>query len=83
MELKDTIELMTSSDYTQRFEAEYYQLKIRTEKLETFLEKMRRGELNFAPSCSYEILLYQYTDMRNYLSVLEQRAEIENIDLLR
>jgi hypothetical protein len=28
-ELKDTIELMNSSDYKDRFKAEYYQLKIR------------------------------------------------------
>lgn len=27
-ELKDTIELMNSSDYKDRFKAEYYQLKI-------------------------------------------------------
>lgn len=28
-ELKDTIELMNSSDYKDRFKAEYYQLEIR------------------------------------------------------
>lgn len=27
-ELKDTIELMNSSDYKDRFKAEYYQLKV-------------------------------------------------------
>lgn len=29
MELKDTIEMMTSDDYKERFKAEYYQTKIR------------------------------------------------------
>lgn len=29
MELKDTIELMNSSDYKERFKAEYLQVKIR------------------------------------------------------
>ena len=29
MELKDTIELMNSSDYKERFKAEYWQTKIR------------------------------------------------------
>ena len=29
MELKDTIELMTSDDYKDRFRAEYWQTKIR------------------------------------------------------
>lgn len=33
-ELKDTIELMNSSDYKDRFKAEYYQLKIRYTKLD-------------------------------------------------
>lgn len=31
MELKDTIELMTSEDYKERFKAEYWQAKIRAE----------------------------------------------------
>ena len=29
MNLKDTIEMMTSTDYKERFRAEYYQLEIR------------------------------------------------------
>lgn len=29
MELKDTVEMMLSADYKERFKAEYYQLKIR------------------------------------------------------
>ena len=33
MELKDTIDLMTSEDYKDRFKAEYYQTKIRYDKL--------------------------------------------------
>ena len=36
MELKDTIEMMTSNDYKERFKAEYYQAKIRYEKLKKF-----------------------------------------------
>lgn len=32
MELKDTIKLMTSEDYKERFAAEYLQTKIRYEK---------------------------------------------------
>lgn len=34
MELKDTIELMNSTDYKERFRAEYYQTKIRYDKLD-------------------------------------------------
>ena len=34
MELKDTVELMNSNDYIERFKAEYLQIKIRCDKLE-------------------------------------------------
>lgn len=36
MELKETIELMQSGDYRERFKAEYLQTKIRYEKLKAF-----------------------------------------------
>lgn len=39
MELKDTATLMVSSDYKERFKAEYYQLKIKLEKLKCMLQK--------------------------------------------
>lgn len=44
-ELKDTIELMNSSDYKDRFKAEYYQLKIRYTKLHAMLVKLEAGNL--------------------------------------
>ena len=81
MELKDTITLMTSDDYKERFKAEYYQLKIRDEKLTTMLNKYNAGELNFTPSCSYEMLFEQLVYMEHYLGMLEKRAEIEGINL--
>ena len=33
MELKDTVELINSTDYNERFTAEYLQTKIRYDKL--------------------------------------------------
>lgn len=33
MKLQDTIEMMNSDDFKERFKAEYYQLKIRGMKL--------------------------------------------------
>lgn len=48
-ELKDTIELMNSSDYKDRFKAEYYQLKIRYTKLHAMLVKLEAGKLDFTP----------------------------------
>ena len=37
MELKDTIQMMQSADYKERFKAEYYQTVIRYEKLDAML----------------------------------------------
>ena len=39
MELKDTVEMMGSEDYKERFKAEYCQVKIRYEKLMYMLER--------------------------------------------
>lgn len=40
MELKETVELMNSEDYKERFVAEYRQVKIRYEKLKNFCNKI-------------------------------------------
>lgn len=81
MELKDTIELMNSADYKERFKAEYFQTKIRYEKLRTMTIKYEAGTLNFKPSCSLTLLKEQVDCMHDYLEVLEVRAEIEGIKL--
>ena len=81
MELKDTIELMTSEDFKDRFKAEYYQLKNRMIRLRNMLEKYKNGELNFTPKCSYDLLNGQFKAMDMYASFLEVRAFIEGIKL--
>lgn len=81
MELKDTIELMNSSDYKDRFKAEYWQTKIRYEKLHTMLIKHSAGTLDFTPTCPINILIEQKCCMGNYLRYLAVRAEIEGINL--
>lgn len=83
MELKDTIELMNSKDYKERFIAEYLQLKIRYNKLKSMCEKWDRNELDFEPTCSRGIYNIQLLAMITYLDVLEKRAKIEKIDLER
>ena len=45
MELKDTIEMMNSDDYKERFKAEYYQTKIRYEKLKKFNTKIEAADM--------------------------------------
>jgi len=81
MELKETIDMMNSAAFKERFKAEYYQLVIRKEKLEAMLEKYKAGTLPFTPNCSYEILYEQVVYMKQYQRILEERARIENVDL--
>ena len=81
MELKDTVEMMNCSDFKERFKAEYYQTKIRYEKLKTMCNKYEAGTLTFTPKCSLELLREQQKYMGQYLGRLEVRAEIEGIDL--
>lgn len=81
MELKDTIELMTSSDYKDRFLAEYLQVVIRSQKLQTMLDKWEAGSLSFKPTCPKAVLYAQLSNMQCYRDVLKRRAKIEGIDL--
>lgn len=79
--LNETIEMMNSTDYKERFRAEYWQLKIRYDKLHAMVVKYEAGTLNFTPSCSLELLKSQKSAMGSYLYALEVRAQIEGIEL--
>ena len=81
MELKDTVDLMNSEDYKERFKAEYLQTKIRYDKLCKMLVKQEAGTLDFEPTCASALLLNQKLCMDAYLNSLEIRAEVEGIDL--
>lgn len=81
MELRDTVDLMLSADYKDRFKAEYLQLKIRYEKLKVMLDKWDNDELDFTPTCPREIYDEQIDGMETYLDVLADRAGLEGIDL--
>lgn len=80
--LKDTIEMMNSSDYKERFKAEYQQVVIRYKKLAAMLEKWDKGELNFKPTCPRSTYNMQIKAMTDYIAVLEERAVMENVDLV-
>lgn len=80
-ELRDTVEMMQSADYKERFRAEYWQTKIRYEKLHKMCVKYEAGTLDFSPTYPLELLKEQKGHMGNYLRCLEIRAEIEGIDL--
>lgn len=85
MELKEKVELMNSEDYKERFIAEYHQVKIRYEKLKNFCNKIEvetmLGKEVTKHDCPLELLREQQKYMGLYLSVLEKRALIENVEL--
>ena len=90
MDLKDTIPMMTSDDYKERFKAEYYQTKERYERLKAFTTKIEAAErTQFTLShvkelkhdCPATLLAAQRELMSNYLHILEVRAVIEGIEL--
>jgi hypothetical protein len=84
--LNDTVELMNSRDYKERFKAEYYQTKIRYEKLKHFCNRIEAARehlcgVELEHDCPYELLRSQQKAMGEYLHILEIRAIIEYIDL--
>ena len=81
IELKDTVEMMGSDDYKERFVAEYAQLKIRYDKLYAVLEKYAADKLDFKPTCPIEILYEQLDHMEAYLEILKIRAKYEDVEL--
>lgn len=79
MKLKDTVLMMTSEDYKERFKAEYNQLSIRYKKLYEMYKNW--DNLNFTPSCPKEIYTKQLNAMSSYKDILEERARIEGVVL--
>ena len=79
--LEMTMDLMKSEDYKDRFKAEYFQTKIRYEKLSDMLVKLDAGTLQFKPNCPPQVLVEQKNTMDRYLHILKVRAELEGIDL--
>ena len=80
-DLRQTVNIMQSNNYKERFLAEYYQTKIRYNKLHNMLVKYEAKTLEFEPTCPIEILKRQCSHMGEYLYDLEVRAEIEKIEL--
>ena len=91
MEFKDTIEMMMSDDYKERFKAEYYQTKIRYERLKRFNTRIEAAHSSSYGNvkrvempkhdCPDDLLRDQQRMMGEYLHILEIRAVIEGIDL--
>ena len=79
--LSQTVDMMTSSDYKERFKAEYAQVCIRYKKLKNMLDKWDKNEITFTPTCPRSTYNMQIKAMTDYLAVLEARAVMEHIIL--
>lgn len=81
LELKDTVGMMGSTDYKERFKAEYLQIAVRYRKLDKMVRDWDNGKLQFTPTCPRSIYELQLRAMTDYLEVLEARAKIEGVEL--
>lgn len=83
MRLDQTVELMSSEDYKERFIAEYVQVKIRYLRLERVLKRVsdKTAPDCFTPTCPIEILEEQLFIMRMYIKLLVKRSNLEGIIL--
>lgn len=79
MKLNETVEMMNSESYQERFKAEYYQLKIRVWGLQNMLSAWDNDKLTFEPTCPRSTYELQLRAMQDYKALLEMRAVMENI----
>lgn len=83
--LNQTVDWMRSEQYQERFKAEYWQLKLRCQRLGAMLRAIKAAQLTGMPEpphdCPQSVLQEQYRQMKCYLETLELRAAIENIEL--
>lgn len=84
-ELKDTVALMLSKDYKDKFKAEYYQLSRRyidlCKELQTINKMEEYGAGKKITQETYAIMVEQLNCMEDYLECLKKRAKAENIEL--
>ena len=79
--MEQTVELMLSDNYKDRFKGEYLQLFYRVEGLAKMLDDWRDGKLNFEPTCDYFVYVEQLKAMTEYLHILHDRAMEEEISV--
>ena len=81
-DLSSTNKLMVSSDYKERFLAEYIQLETRYESLMNIIWKYDHGEkLGFELDTPMHLLKKQTRAMYEYISALNERARFEDINI--
>lgn len=79
MTLAETVPMMTSEDYRDRFRAEYFQLVNRIEKLSRFMKRAKEGKVKLP--YPWTMFDEQLKYMRGYRDVLKARIDIEGISL--
>lgn len=65
--------------YERRFIVEYLELYARIKNLEDYIERREAGAEE--GKCSIDLLTVQLNAMKKYRTILEMRADLENIDL--
>lgn len=80
-ELSDSVKLMLSEDYKERFIGEFIQVRNRYFNLKRMVEMWDKGTLSFTPTCPREIYDFQLKGMLEYMNTLIIRAKIEDIEL--
>lgn len=81
MTLEETIPLMQSDDWKDRFKAEYWQLKIRLESLITLIQEVEAKRKPLPSKTPLSVYAAQATFMDSYMLWLNKRASKEGIDL--
>jgi hypothetical protein len=79
--MRDSVALMLSEDYKERFIAEYIQLVCRRDKLKSMIRSWEKGTLAFTPKSKINVLYRQILIMNRYILVLRKRAVDEGINL--
>lgn len=79
MELKDTVERMLSSDYSERLRAEYDQASIRLEELTKFLDKYENDPKSVILDCPVYMLYKTKFYLELYRNALQDRLAYEVI----
>lgn len=79
MELKDTVERMLSSDYSERLRAEYDQASIRLKKLSELLDKYEDDPKNVTLDCPVDMLYRTKFYLELYRNALQDRLIYEVI----
>lgn len=89
MALRETALLMESADYRERMLAEYWQTKIRYERLKKLTIRLEAEKVKLLPGLPAqkldgtpaEVLQRQQAVMGEYLHILELRAACEGVAL--